>query len=262
MIGKLFTAIKAAINKFVNMIYKRDPVAVFQLKIDEATEKIKRGQERLGEFKGHVNRLQRLVDTDQKNVAVWQERVDAALVAGDDKAAEEADIKLQAAQKSLNDNTAQLTNFRNQYDQQVKMIASSRKTMISAQEECQSLGLKLKMSEANKAAAKLQSEFADEVGNPLGDLNDLRSTITSQIDANNAVGEVNVDLGIGNSSEADTEQKYQSLQASSRLAARKAALGLAKAPAAPAAPQQLPAPAISVEGEVLSINGVPVPRSA
>lgn len=252
ILKKILLGIKAMLNKFANLFVSHDPVAVFRLKIDEATEKIKSGQENLAKFKGHVNRLERQLAEDEKQVKLAQARVDVALKGGNDAMATEADVALQRAEGARNTTAGQLATFNKQYQNQVNSIKASRTQIVNAQKECEQLGIKLEMSKANKEAAALASEFSDEVNNPLGELNDLRNQINSTIDANNAVAEVNEDLGITTPTEADVETQYQQLQVSDRLAARKAQLGLTPKVEAPAVPHQLPAPAEVFEGEVVN----------
>ena len=241
--GKIWTGIKAFFNKIANIFVSHDPVAVYRLKIDEATEKIKGGQENLAKFKGHVNRLDRQLAEDEKQVKLASARVDIALKSGNDQTASDADVLLQKAEAARDITKGQLDSFNKQYQNQVKAIKSSRDQIINAQKECEQMGVKLEMSKANKEAAALQGEFADAMSNPLGELNDIRTQINQQIDQNNAVAEVNEDLGVtATISDADVQTQYQQMQVSDRLAARKAALGLTPKAEIPAAPHQLPAP--------------------
>jgi phage shock protein A len=241
MFKKLFTAIAAFFNKLIGRAYEADPVAVFQLKIDQATDKVRKGKENLAKFKGHVNRLQRMEADAERKVALYNNRVNDALTAGKDELAAEADAHLQTVEQELVDARTQLQAMEQQYDQQVRSIKAASDEIVAAKRECESLGLKLKMSEANKEAAELASEFTDTgSSNPLSEISGLRESINSRIDANNAVMDVNTDLGVGFNSERNTEAQFAEIASSSRLAERKAKLGLSAPEPANSEPKSLP----------------------
>jgi phage shock protein A len=251
--GKIFSGFKAILNTFANWFgLKRSPVAAFRLKVDEATERIKKGQANLAVFKGHVNRLERQFQEDDKQVKLAQVCVDIALKGGNDAAAQEADLTLQRAEATRTQTSGQLDSFNKQYQQQVSAIKNSRNQIVAAQSEAEQLGVRLEMSKANKDAAALASEFSDDIQNPLSDISAIRNEINNQIDGNNAVADVNVDLGIGVDKTASVEEQYQQMQVGDRLAARKAALGLAPKVEVSPAVHQLAAPVEVVQGVVVT----------
>lgn len=228
VLRKILNAIRAFFNKLANKAVEADPVSQYRLQIDEATERIQKGQSALAGFKGHVNRLERNLADAEKEMKLYDSRVNLALKNNDDAAAAKAGVEYQRAFGSYNAIKAQLDSFTTQYQQQVAMIKASRETIIKAQKRCEELGLKLEMSKANKAAAEMASQFADTVKNPLGDLANIESEINRQIDQNNAVAQVNADLGLHENSEAKEEANYEELAARDFLEERKRALGLLK----------------------------------
>ena len=54
MIGKFFGAIRAQLNKLANLFWEADPIAVMQLEVDQATERLKEGRRGLEMYRGLV----------------------------------------------------------------------------------------------------------------------------------------------------------------------------------------------------------------
>ena len=52
--GKFFKAFRAQLNKIANIFFESDPIAVMQLEVDQATERLKEGRKGLELYRGLV----------------------------------------------------------------------------------------------------------------------------------------------------------------------------------------------------------------
>src|SRR5215471_16045445 len=50
--GKFFRALRAQLNKIANIFFEADPIAVMQLEVDQATERLKEGRKGLELYRG------------------------------------------------------------------------------------------------------------------------------------------------------------------------------------------------------------------
>src|SRR2546430_8642265 len=63
IMGKIFRALRAQLNKIANLFFEADPIAVMQLEVDQATERLKEGRKGLEMYRGlrseeHTSELQ------------------------------------------------------------------------------------------------------------------------------------------------------------------------------------------------------------
>src|ERR1051325_3476662 len=61
ILEKFFRAIRAQLNKIANVFFESDPIAVMQLEVDQATEKLKEGRKGLEMYRGLVETVARQV---------------------------------------------------------------------------------------------------------------------------------------------------------------------------------------------------------
>lgn len=196
IVRKIFTAFRAFLNKLAGLLFKADRVSIYKLKIEEATEKVRRGTDNLAHFRGHISRLDRKLREDNKQYHLAKAAADRAILSGNETDAINAQIKLESAERALEATRNQLDSVNKQYKQQVDLNNAARQQIAQAQEDCKQLGLNLKLSKASRDAALLAAEMSDGMNDPLGEISGLREEIEEEIDANNAVMQVNSDLGL------------------------------------------------------------------
>ena len=98
ILGKIWQAIAAQFNKLANAIRGYDPIAEMQYEYDRSVEQIREGREGLAQYRAMVERVQRQVDGEQKQVSVLEARIKAYLNAGDRDAGRPDRARAQAGQ--------------------------------------------------------------------------------------------------------------------------------------------------------------------
>lgn len=218
------TSIVAQVAKFFNFIGKKDPLAQYQLKIDEATEEIREATNTLPSLKGHIARLERELNSINDNIRVFDAKVNAAIKNNDDALATTLDGTLQRYEANKDSIQNQINTFKKNYDLAIKRIKNAQETIMKAKDESRRLGYELEMSEANKKAAEIAVSFSNVGDNALSDTQEIKSEIQRRIDENNAFSDVTADLGIDDSKEKADEISAMSIKSQERLAARKASI--------------------------------------
>src|SRR4030095_5720098 len=73
--GKLFRALRAQLNKIANIFFEADPIAVMQLEVDQATERLKEGRKGLEMYRGLVETVARQVATGKSNISQLEAQI-------------------------------------------------------------------------------------------------------------------------------------------------------------------------------------------
>ena len=108
MFGKFFRAIAAQLNKLANFFFESDPIAVMQLEVDQATERLKEGRKGLEIYRGLVETVARQVASGKANAAQLEAQIKAHLKAGNRDIAGQLAVQLQKTQTELAANQGQL----------------------------------------------------------------------------------------------------------------------------------------------------------
>src|SRR6478672_1622594 len=97
IVGKLWRAFKAQINKIANVFWTADPIAQMQYEYDMAVNQMKEGREGLEQYRALVERVSRQVANDKAHVSSLEAKVKAYLQAGDRETAGRFALELQKA---------------------------------------------------------------------------------------------------------------------------------------------------------------------
>ena len=108
IMGKFFKAFRAQLNKIANIFFESDPIAVMQLEVDSATDRLKEGRKGLEMYRGLVETVARQVAAGKSNIGALESQIKAHLKAGNRDMAGQLAIQLQKAQTELAANEAQL----------------------------------------------------------------------------------------------------------------------------------------------------------
>src|SRR5436853_4132417 len=108
ILGKLWGAFRAQLNKLANFFWTADPIAQMQYEYDSAVDQLKEGRQGLEQYRALVDRVGRQVAAGKARVAEMEARTKAFLQAGQREAAAECALQLQRLQKDLGENEAQL----------------------------------------------------------------------------------------------------------------------------------------------------------
>jgi hypothetical protein len=79
IMGKFFRALRAQLNKIANIFFEADPIAVMQLEVDQATEKLKEGRKGLELYRGLVETVARQVAVGKSNAGQLEAHIKAHL---------------------------------------------------------------------------------------------------------------------------------------------------------------------------------------
>jgi phage shock protein A len=191
ILGKLWKALAAQMNKIANFFWTADPVAQLQYEYDKAVDQMKEGREGLEQYRALVERVMRQVDGDRQHVASLEARVKAYLKAGERETAAKFAIELQKAKKELAENEAQLKMHETAYNNNVTKVKHATKKLADLKQKIQKYDAELKLSRAEAELAKLATSFNFDITTDFGQIEDV---IQDKISLNRAKVRVAADL--------------------------------------------------------------------
>jgi phage shock protein A len=221
---RLFEAGNAQVGKAGRAAWERDPLAIYQQRIDDATGEIQEATTAVEGHKGLVNSLGRQVEDGNREVAVLDARVQASLKDDpDDKSGKAAGYvqQLQRAQENLERNKAQHQKALTLYNNNIKKIQLARQKIKDAENEGKQLGVELKMAKTEAAIADLATKTNVNIRGVDG-LGEVAEEMRRQIDVQRARGEVATDLGTDGMAEIEEEDRLRKAAGADLLAQYKA----------------------------------------
>lgn len=214
IIGKIWRAFQAQLNKLANFFWQADPIAQMQYEYDQAVEQIKSGKEGLAQYRALVERVARQVDGDKRHVAQLEAKVRAYLQAGDRETAAKFAIELQKAKAGMAENVSQLEMHEKSYENNVLKIRNATKKVSEIQTKIKKYDAEIKMSRAEAELADLVTGFDFNVTTDLGQ---IESVLQDQIDTNRAKARVAADLSEEGIEEIEREAAVESAMAQDAL---------------------------------------------
>lgn len=191
ILGKIWQAIAAQFNKLANAIRGYDPIAEMQYEYDRSVEQIREGREGLAQYRAMVERVQRQVDSEQKQIATMEARIKAYLNAGDRNSAARIALDLKRAKDDLAENEKQLDLHEQAYQNNLLKIQHAVKKLDEVKHKISKYDADLRMSRAEAEVAQLANQFHFDVTTDFGQ---AEQVIQSQIDRNRARVRVAADL--------------------------------------------------------------------
>lgn len=191
VMGKMWNAFLAQINKIANWFWTRDPIAQMQLEYDRAVAQLKEGREGLEQYRGLVERVNRQVAANEKRRETLTAKIKAYLKAGDRKTAGQLAIELQETETELKENKEQLDMHEKAYQNNVEKIKHASKELGKVREKIKKYEAELKMSQAEAELARLSQTFNFDLTTDFGE---LETVIQEKIDLNKATVRVAADL--------------------------------------------------------------------
>lgn len=223
ILGKFFRALRAQLNKIANMFFEADPIAVMQLEVDQATERLKEGRKGLELYRGLVETVARQVTTGKSNATQLESQIKAHLKAGSRDVAGQLAMQLQKQQTELAANEQQLQMHEQAYQNNLLKIQKANKDLVKVREKIQHYHAELKMSAAEAEIAKLTESFEMNVTTNFGE---IEAVIQRQIDTNRGKARVAVDMSSRGVEAIKAEQAAQKAQAEDLLSKFEVQLGL------------------------------------
>jgi phage shock protein A len=221
--GKIWSAIRAQLNKLANLFYTADPVAQMQYEYDRAVEQLKEGRVGLEQYRALVERVTRQVARNQATVSTLEARVKAYLQQGNRDVAAKFAVDLQRAQKELADNQNQLQMHEQAYNNNLTKIQHASGKLAELRHKIQKYDADLKMSRAEAELARLAEDFNFNVTTDFGQ---VEQVVQDQISLNRAKARVAADLSREGLDQIEAEQAVERTQTEQVLRQFEAQMGL------------------------------------
>jgi phage shock protein A len=223
ILEKFFRAIRAQLNKIANVFFESDPIAVMQLEVDQATERLKDGRKGLEMYRGLVETVARQVANGKANAAQLEAQIKAHLKAGNRDVAGQLAVQLQKVQTELTQNESQLQMHETAYQNNLLKIQKANKDLIGVRDKIQKYHAELKMSAAEAEIAQISESFDMNVTTNFGEVEDM---IQRKIDANRGRARVAADLSSKGVDQIKADEAAEKAMAEDLLTKYEVQLGL------------------------------------
>ena len=221
--GKFFSAFRAQINKIANLFFEADPIAVMQLEVDSATERLKEGRKGLEMYRGLVETVARQVALGKSNASQLEAQIKAHLKAGNRDVAGQLAVQLQKTQNELDANQKQLEMHETAYQNNLLKIQKANKDIIKVRDKIRQYDADLKMSAAEAEISKISESFDL---NMTTDFGQIESVIQKQIDTNRGRARVAADMSSKGIESIRAEEAAEKAMAEDLLSKYEVQLGL------------------------------------
>ena len=221
--GKFCRAIRAQLNKIANIFFEADPIAVMQLEVDQATERLKEGRKGLEMYRGLVETVARQVASGTANASQLESQIKAHLKAGNREMAGQLALQLQKTQTELEKNKAQLEMHEQAYQNNLLKIQKANKDIVKVRDKITQYNAELKMSAAEAEIAQISESFDM---NMTTDFGQIESVIQKQIDTNRGRARVASDMSSKGVEAIKAEEAAEKAMADDLLTKYEVQLGL------------------------------------
>ena len=223
IMGKFFKAFRAQLNKIANIFFESDPIAVMQLEVDSATDRLKEGRKGLEMYRGLVETVARQVAAGKSNISQLEAQIKSHLKAGNRDMAGQLAIQLQKAQTELSNNENQLQMHEQAYQNNLLKIQKANKDIVKVREKIQQYHAELKMSAAEAEIAQISESFDMNVTTDFGE---VESMIQRKIDSNRGRARVASDMSSKGIETIKAEEAAEKAMAEDLLTKYEVQLGL------------------------------------
>lgn len=223
ILGKLWSSLRAQLNKVANMFWTADPIAQMQYEYDLAVSQLQEGRKGLEMYRALVERVSRQVGTDRSHVTNLEAKVKAYLTAGDRETASKFALELQKAKNELKENEGQLALHEQAYNNNLTKIKHASGNLSRIREKIQKYDAELKMSKAEAEVAQLAQSFNFDVTTDFGQ---LEQVIQDKIGLNRAKVRVASDLSSEGVADIEKEQAMEQVMADQALRQFEVEMGL------------------------------------
>lgn len=223
IIGKLWRALMAQINKVANFFWTSDPIAQMQYEYDLAVAQLKEGREGLEQYRALVERVGRQVANDRQHVGNLEAKVKTYLAAGQRDTAARFALELKKAKDALAENEAQLKMHETAYENNVTKIKHATEKLAGVRNKIAKYDAELKMSRAEAEMAKLATSFQFDVTTDFGQ---IEQVISDKISLNRAKARVAADLSSEGIADIQREKAVEATLAEQALKEFEVQMGL------------------------------------
>jgi phage shock protein A len=191
ILGKIWRAFKAQVNKLANALFRSDPMAQLQYEYDALVDQLKEARGGLEQYRALVERVGRQVQGNRNTVATLEARIKAYLDVDDRGSAGRLALELKKAKKELEENEAQLTLHEKAYTNNLSKLKHANGKLTDLRQRIQKYDADLKLSRAEAELAKISREFNVDVTTNFGE---IEQVIQDEIDRNRGAAKVAADL--------------------------------------------------------------------
>ena len=223
ILGKLWRALAAQVNKLANYFWTSDPIAQMQYEYDQAVDQMKEGREGLEQYRALVERVSQQVTTARRHETMLTAKVKAYLAAGDRETAGNFALELTKTRQELKENVQQLAMHEQSYENNLRKIKSAGGKLKKVREKIQKYDAELKMSRAEAEMAKLSESFNFDVTTDFGQ---IEQVIQDKINLNRAKSRVASDMSGEGIEDIKREQAMEQAMAEQALAEFEIDMGL------------------------------------
>jgi phage shock protein A len=206
IMGKIWRALRAQLNKVANFFWTADPIAQMQYEYDSAVAQLKEGREGLEQYRALVERVTRQVAGDKQQVASLEARIKAYLQANDRDTAARFALELKKAKDELTENEGQLKLHEEAYNNNVTKVKHASGKLADVRNKISKYDAELKMSRAEAEMAKLANSFNFDVTTDFGQ---IEQVISDKISLNRAKVRVAADLSSDGLADIQHEQAME-----------------------------------------------------
>jgi phage shock protein A len=236
--GKIWSAIRAQLNKLANFFWEADPIAQMRYEYDRSVEQMKEGRQGLELYRALVERVTRQVKEQERHMAQLEAQAKAYLKAGDRDTAAKFALEMEKLRGDLEQNREQLGMHEQAYNNNLLKIQHATKKLAEVRERINKHEAELKMSEAEAEVAKLAEQFDFNVTTDFGQ---LETVINEKIDKNRGKVRVAADLSNRGVTDIQAEQNMEKSMAEDALKRLEQQMGLATPQSVPAQKELGPA---------------------
>lgn len=223
ILGKVWSALRAQLNKIANVFWEADPIAQMRYEYDSAVEQLKEGRKGLEMYRGLVERVNRQVQDNETQCQRLEAQAKAYLKAGERETAGKFALELQKARKQVAENRQQLELHEQAYQNNLKKIQRANEKLIDVRQKIQKYDAELRMSEAEAEISKLSESFDMNVTTDFGQ---IEQVIQERIDRNRGQVRVAADLSQKGIPEIEAEERVEKVMAEDALKDLEVELGL------------------------------------
>jgi phage shock protein A len=216
----LFKAGRAQVGKLGAAAKNADPKAVLDQEIRDAESELNESISSLEESNSLVAELSRQVNDNDRDAKKLDLRVQNSLRDDpDDKGGKAAQyvMDLNAKNTELVTNKEQLASAKKVYESNLARFRNAKNQINAAQARARNLGVELKQSETNAKIARIGAKFNVNTTGLSNAVSEAEAETRRQIDRNNAVSQVQTDLGLDGLKEAEEEDRLRRAEAASAL---------------------------------------------
>jgi phage shock protein A len=223
ILGKLWAALRAQLNKVANVFWTADPIAQMQYEYDTSVAQLQEGRKGLEQYRALVERVSGQVQNARKHIANLESKVKAYLQAADRETAAKFALELQKAKSDLAENEAQLKMHEEAYTNNLEKIKHASGKLAKVREKIQKYDAELKMTKAEAEIAGLARSLNFDVSTDFGQ---IEQVIQDKIGLNRAKVRVAADLSEEGIVDIRREQAAEKVLADQALRQFEVDLGL------------------------------------